>query len=229
MALAAASTIFRWKQAAIRPIAIRSLSAGGWPAERRHTPRFGPVDRHQIDLRLPYSYPTSPPDIRWLTPLWHPSVSFSGFVNLADIGLSWDPDLTLDVVCERLWDIARAAFIPEKATNFAAKSWYEQQCSYQLPLDQRRLRDWASRAGRTSCVMSGRPVKAFASRAVSSSEVFFIGDDTIAPPLPPRQPYVPIGRRRENQDVFYIGPNELRVSSPMFQARSCNALSLLLA
>ena len=39
------------------------------------------IELHQIDLRMPYSYPASPPDIRWITPLWHPNVSFSGFVN----------------------------------------------------------------------------------------------------------------------------------------------------
>src|SRR5262245_28461624 len=33
------------------------------------------IELHQIDLRMPYSYPNSPPDIRWLTPIWHPNVS----------------------------------------------------------------------------------------------------------------------------------------------------------
>src|SRR5687768_12904531 len=36
------------------------------------------VELHQVDLRLPFSYPQRPPDIRWLTPILHPNISFSG-------------------------------------------------------------------------------------------------------------------------------------------------------
>jgi ubiquitin-protein ligase len=32
--------------------------------------------------RMPYGYPERPPDIRWLTPILHPNISFSGFLNL---------------------------------------------------------------------------------------------------------------------------------------------------
>lgn len=207
-ALAAASTIFALEASGDPPdrYTLTFRGAGLARGASSHA-EIGPVDRHQVDLRLPYSYPISPPDIRWLTPLWHPSVSFSGFVNLADIGLNWEADLPLDIVCERLWDIARGAFLPEKATNFAAQHWYEKQCSFQLPLDPRPLRDRALSGGSNIVRYerkSGQGVR-FAG-AVSSSEVIFIGDDTTAPPLPQRQPYVPIGRRRENSDVFYIGP-----------------------
>ena len=44
------------------------------------------VELHKIDLRLPYSFPRRPPDIRWITPIFHPNISFSGFINLKDIG-----------------------------------------------------------------------------------------------------------------------------------------------
>src|SRR5262245_30162341 len=43
------------------------------------------IELHQIEMRLPYAYPASPPDIRWLTPILHPNVSFSGFVNLNEM------------------------------------------------------------------------------------------------------------------------------------------------
>ena len=108
------------------------------------------IELHQIDLRMPYSYPASPPDIRWVTPLWHPNVSFSGFVNPADIGLVWTSEIPLDLVCERLWDVARGQFLNlNKATNYAAKNWFERECNYQLPLDSRALRDGSggARAG----------------------------------------------------------------------------------
>jgi len=166
------------------------------------------VELHQIDLRMPYAYPSSPPDIRWLTPLWHPSVSFSGLVNLADVGLVWSNDLSIDIVCERLWDIARAAFTnPSKATNYAAKTWFEKECPFTLPVDPRDLRDRQPMGGSNIVRYErrgGRGVR-FAG-APTSGEVIFIDENTPTPSLPERQPYVPVGHRREDQDVFYIGP-----------------------
>ena len=44
------------------------------------------VDQHRVEIRLPYSYPQRPPDIRWTTPILHPNISFSGFINVKDIG-----------------------------------------------------------------------------------------------------------------------------------------------
>jgi ubiquitin-conjugating enzyme len=208
-ALAASSTIF-------------SFESGGDPPDRYtlsfHGKGLAPdvssqsdvmiTELHQIDLRMPYSYPNNPPDIRWLTPLWHPSVSFSGFVNLADVGIVWSRDVPIDIVCERLWDIARGAFInPHKAANYAAKNWFEKDCPYELPVDPRSLGDrnpasasnivrYQRRAGQ-GVHFAGVP---------ATSEVMFIDENTPTPPLPERPPYAPVGRRRGNQDVFYIGP-----------------------
>jgi hypothetical protein len=166
---------------------------------------------HQIDLRLPYSYPSSPPDIRWLTPILHPNVSFSGFVNLADIGLAWTSDLPLDLVCERLWDVARAEFLNlDKATNFAAKNWFDKECQFTLPLDPRPLRDRAAVQSATNIVRyerrAGQGVRF--TEPAQAGEVMVIDESTPTPPLPRRQPYVPIGHRRSrgDDDVIYIGP-----------------------
>jgi Ubiquitin-conjugating enzyme len=166
------------------------------------------VELHQIDLRMPYSYPASPPDIRWLTPIWHPGVSFSGFVNLADAGLSWTSDLSIDVVCERLWDIARAEIVnPSKAANYAAKTWFEKECSYNLPVDARPLRDRAATSGANIVRYERRGKSGVHLFGVSTaSEVIFIDESTPTPPLPERQPYIPVGRRRDDRDIFYIGP-----------------------
>ena len=77
---------------------------------------------------MPYGYPERPPDIRWLTPILHPNISFSGFLNLAEVGLPWSEDLGLEVVCERLWDVARGSYMNlEKSANYAAKSWFEKE------------------------------------------------------------------------------------------------------
>jgi ubiquitin-protein ligase len=156
------------------------------------------IELHQIDLRMPYSYPERPPDVRWLTPIVHPNISFSGFLNLAEIGLPWTDALTLDVLCERLWDVARGAYLnTQKAANYSAKNWYEKECPFELPVDPRPLRDKAvtfsnvvkyQRRGRGLELASGTPV-----------EVLYIDENTPVPPLPPRL-------RRGEDDVMYIGP-----------------------
>ena len=47
------------------------------------TGRVEVVDRHRIEIKLAARYPNCPPDIRWLSPLWHPNVGFGGLVALA--------------------------------------------------------------------------------------------------------------------------------------------------
>ena len=122
------------------------------------------IELHQIDLRMPYSYPNSPPDIRWITPILHPNVSFSGFVNLPDIGIVWTKEVPIDMLCERLWDVARAEFLNlNKATNYSAKNWFEKECQQPLPADHRPLRDQAAAASGTNIVAlraEGRPGRA---------------------------------------------------------------------
>lgn len=209
-ALSAASTIFSF-QASGQPPDRYTLTFRGKGLSRDGSSQGDVivVELHQVDLRMPYSYPTSPPDIRWLTPIWHPSVSFSGFVNLADTGLNWTSDLSIDVVCERLWDIARAEFVnPPKAANYAAKTWFDKECSLTLPVDQRPLRDRRATSGANIVRYERRGASGVHLSGLStSSEVIFIDESTPTPSLPERQPYIPVGRRRGDQDVFYIGPD----------------------
>ena len=56
------------------------------------------ADRHEVEIRLNYGYPRAAPDVRWLTPIFHPNVSFSGFIHLRDIGLPWEPTVQLSQV-----------------------------------------------------------------------------------------------------------------------------------
>src|SRR4051812_1403038 len=34
--------------------------------------------QQRCDVVLPVGYPESPPDVRWLTPVWHPNIGQSG-------------------------------------------------------------------------------------------------------------------------------------------------------
>ena len=121
VALAAASTIFRFEPVGESGDRYTLIFRGKGLTRDPAAPSAVTVSElHHIDLRMPFAYPESPPDIRWITPVWHPNVSFSGFVNTADIGLDWTMDMPIDVVCERLWDVARAAYVnPDRAANAA--------------------------------------------------------------------------------------------------------------
>lgn len=165
------------------------------------------VDLHRIELRLPYSFPQRPPDIRWTTPLLHPNVSFSGFINVKDIGLPWEKDLGLDVVCERLWDVARLAHMNlDNAANYSAKNWFEDECDMQLPVDPRPLRDKTAPAGSNVIRYERKAARGVKlPDAAPAKDVFFIGEDTPTPELPIAR-RVPLRRPPPlDDDVFYIG------------------------
>jgi len=164
------------------------------------------VELHKIDLRLPYSYPRRPPDIRWLTPIFHPNISFSGFINLKDVGLPWVSDLGLDVVCERLWDVARLQYMDlDKATNYAAKNWFEDESTLRLPVDHRPLRDRSAPQGGNVIRYQRRGGQRISLPAArDANDVFFIGEDTPTPSLPIRTAPRP-RPSHDDDDVLYIG------------------------
>jgi ubiquitin-protein ligase len=166
------------------------------------------VELHNVELRLPYSYPERSPDIRWTTPIFHPNISYSGFINLKDIGLPWEKDLGLDVLCERLWDVARAAYMNlDSAANYSAKNWFEDECQIQLPVDARPLRDKNAPAG-SNVIRYQRKGGGGVALPVSQSgqEVFFIGEDTPTPELPKPVRRMPVQcPPPDDEDVIYIG------------------------
>lgn len=204
--LQASSTIFEFEASGQPPdrytLRFRGKGVGRDPAVQAEV---GVIELHQVELRMPYAYPDRPPDIRWLTPVVHPNISFSGFVNLPEIGLPWSSVIGLDVVCERLWDVARLDYIhAEKAVNYSAKNWLEKECPHDLPVDPRPLRDKLT-ANRSNVVRYERRGQAVhIAAAQPSAEVLFIDENTPTPPLPPRK--APRRRRGNDDDVIYIGP-----------------------
>lgn len=172
----------------------RSLTSGA---------KIEDVKLHRCEIRIPYAFPERPPDIRWLTPISHPNISFSGLVKLRDVGLPWEEDLSLDIICERLWDMARLAYYDEeRATNYAARNWLAEQDEVRLPVDHRPLRD-KSMPTSSNVVRYERRKEKTPERVVSTSskeDVFYIGEETPTPSIPKR-------RRRPpgDDDVLYIG------------------------
>ncbi len=166
------------------------------------------VDLHRCEIRLGYSYPQRGPDIRWLTNIFHPNISFSGFINLKEIGLPWEQALTLDVVCERLWDIVRMAHVNEdQASNYAAKTYFQKESTLKLPLDQRPLRDHSAPTGSNVISYERRPGSGVSlPQSKNTTDVLFIGDEPpvqSAPPAPPRQKRPPLPTDQDD-DILFI-------------------------
>jgi ubiquitin-protein ligase len=158
------------------------------------------ADRHECEIRLRYGFPDRAPEVRWLTPILHPNISSSGYLYLKDCGLVWEKDITLDVVCERIWDLARLAWIDlEKATNYSAKRWFSEHKEISLPVDVRPLRDRGGPSASNVVHYEHGP----APPAESGDEILYIGEDTPAPEPPRPRPARP--RPADDDDVLYIG------------------------
>ena len=111
-------------------------------------------------------------------------------------------------MCERLWDVARLAYMNlDDAANYSAKTWFEDECQIQLPVDPRPLRDKNAPAG-SNVIRYQRKGAGGATRAEPGpgQDVFFIGEDTPTPDLPKPVRRMPARRPPPNDnDVLYIG------------------------
>ena len=201
--LKAASSILRFETEGEPADRYKVCFAGKGLRRDASTGKIDYVDRHECEIRLTLSYPQRPPDIRWLSPLFHPNISFGGFIRLRDVGMSWTEDLALDVISERLWDVARLAYYDlENATSYTAKSWLEKQADFALPVDLRPLRDKTTRP-KSNVVRYSRKgdKRVLLSEAGQEKDLFYIGEDTPVPPVE----LAWRDRPDEDDDVLYIG------------------------
>jgi len=108
-------------------------------------------DRHEVEIKLGASYPRTMPEIRWLTPIYHPNISEIGMVCLGGYGTHWVPSLNLDELCGMLWDMARFHNYDIRSPyNREAALWVANQSTFRFPLDARPLRDLRAALGRVS-------------------------------------------------------------------------------
>jgi len=106
-------------------------------------------DRHEVEIKLGSSYPRTMPEIRWLTPIYHPNISEIGMVCLGGYGTNWVPSLNLDELCVMLWDMARFHNYDIRSPyNREAALWVANQTSFKFPLDPRAMRDLRVALGR---------------------------------------------------------------------------------
>src|SRR6266446_7035829 len=98
------------------------------------------------------------PELRWLTPIYHPNISEIGMVCLGGYGTHWVPSLNLEELCGMLWDMARFHNYDVRSPyNREAALWVANQSSYRFPLDTRPLRDVRAAQGRLEPSDTPRP------------------------------------------------------------------------
>ena len=109
------------------------------------------IHTHQVDIKLGASYPRNIPEIRWLTPIYHPNISEIGMVCLGGYGTHWVPSVQLDELCLMLWDMARYHNYDIRSPyNRDAALWVANQTSILFPTDARPLRDLRVAQGRVT-------------------------------------------------------------------------------
>ena len=89
---------------------------------------------HQVEIKLGASYPRTMPEIRWLTPIYHPNISEIGMVCLGGYGTHWVPSVQLDELCMMLWDMARYHNYDIRSPyNRDAALWVANQTTFLFP------------------------------------------------------------------------------------------------
>jgi ubiquitin-protein ligase len=116
------------------------------------------LEAHRIEIKLGASYPRSIPEIRWLTPIYHPNISEIGMVCLGGYGTHWVPSVQLDELCIMLWDMARFHNYDIRSPyNRDAALWVASQTKFRFPLDSRPLRDKRAAQGRVDSAQAAEP------------------------------------------------------------------------
>ncbi len=107
------------------------------------------TDTHRVEIKLGASYPRAMPEIRWITPIYHPNISEIGMVCLGGYGTHWVPSVQLDELCTMLWDMARYHNYDIRSPyNREAALWVASQTTFLFPVDSRPLRDLRAAKGR---------------------------------------------------------------------------------
>ncbi len=120
-------------------------------------------DFHEVEIKLGASYPRTMPELRWLTPIYHPNISEIGMVCLGAYGTHWVPSLAMDELCVMLWDMARYQNYDIRSPyNREAALWAANQTAFKFPVDPRPLRDKRVALGRTesAAIPLGPPASA---------------------------------------------------------------------
>lgn len=154
--------------------------------------KVGIREHHEVEIKLGSSYPRTMPELRWLTPIYHPNISEIGLICLGGYGTHWVPSLQLDELCTMLWDMARYHNYDIRSPyNREAALWAANQTTFTFPIDHRPLRDVRVAQGR---IEEPRPVL----KAEKPKEICILDIQVNLPPRTPRPP-VPA-----DQEVIFL-------------------------
>jgi ubiquitin-protein ligase len=145
--LKAESSVFSFKSIGRPPQQYSVIFKGTSLARDRG--KVGVREFHEVEIKLGASYPRTMPEIRWLTPIYHPNISEIGMVCLGAYGTHWVPSLALDELCVMLWDMARFQNYDIRSPyNREAAQWAANQTTFRFPMDARHIRDSREALGR---------------------------------------------------------------------------------
>jgi ubiquitin-protein ligase len=145
--LRAESSVFRFSATGDPPhqYLISFLGRGLW----RDRGKVKLSETHRVEIKLGASYPRTMPEIRWITPIYHPNISEIGMVCLGGYGTHWVPSIQLDELCVMLWDMVRYHNYDIRSPyNRDSALWVANQTTYLFPTDPRPLRDVRASEGR---------------------------------------------------------------------------------
>jgi ubiquitin-protein ligase len=149
-------------------------------------------DSHRVEIKLGASYPRTMPEIRWVTPIYHPNISEIGMVCLGGYGTHWVPSIQLDELCNMLWDMARYHNYDIRSPyNRDAALWVASQTTFLFPVDSRPLRDLRAAMGRIACASGsesdGTPAAPLDTPNGAPNRALANGDDGRSAPARVRQ------------------------------------------
>jgi ubiquitin-protein ligase len=145
--LAEESSVFRFKAAGKPPQTFLIEFRGKGLARERG--KMAVRETHEVEVKLDASYPRTMPNLRWVSPIYHPNISEIGMVCLGGYGTHWVPSLMLDELCVMLWDMVRYHNYDIRSPyNREAAFWAANQTKFTFPLDPRPLRDRRAALGR---------------------------------------------------------------------------------
>ena len=128
---------------------IHILHAEGNPPEKYHIQftcrgvgKLGPAskpvyrDKHEVSIYLHAEYPLKQPQLKWLTPIFHPNIHSSGAVCIG----AWWPAKTLDELLLTLGEMVQYKNLgPKDPMNSKAAAWALRN-KRMFPIDPRPLK-----------------------------------------------------------------------------------------
>ncbi|MCI0605808.1 hypothetical protein L0156_22710 [bacterium] len=99
------------------------------------------IQEHRCQIVLGAQYPSQPPDVTWLTPIFHPNIKLQAVCHSGQ----WAPSWSLAEFVSELADMARyTKFNLQSPLDTKAAEWAKRNVNL-FPLDSRPIRDKIAR------------------------------------------------------------------------------------